>query len=59
MIGKLRKKIKELELKKEMILKDISNDTNKLFDNYGELKKIDGALEVLRDIFKEEIALAK
>ena len=55
MIQVLKKKIKELESKKEKLRKDFSEYETEWLDNYIELKKIDGALEVLKQMLVDEI----
>ena len=55
MIKKLQAKIKELELKKESLRRDFTEYEVEWLDNYVELKKIDGAINVLKDMLIEEI----
>lgn len=56
MIEKLKTKIKELQIEKNSLRRDFSEDELHLYlDNYIRLKKIDGALEVLREMLVEEM----
>lgn len=55
MIKKLQTKIKGLELKKESLRRDFTEYEVEWLDNYVELKKIDGAINVLKDMLIEEI----
>lgn len=56
MIDKLKDKIRELETEKKALRRKFSEDELHLYlDNYIRLKKIDGALEVLREMLIEEM----
>lgn len=56
MIDKLKTKIKELQTEKNSLRRNFSEDEIHLhLDNYIRLKKIDGALEVLREMLVEEM----
>lgn len=56
MIQILKNKINELEAKKESLRGDFTEyELHSCLDNYIELKKIDGALEVLKVMLIEQL----